>query len=99
MGSATSTQTIDQDLTALGARHIVFGHEPTKIPFPDDPQGDRAKGAMAMRYAGRLFLIDTGMSYAVADSTGSLLRIVRGATTTATAVHRDGTLEPLWTGP
>jgi hypothetical protein len=99
MGASGSTQTIDQDLAALGVHHIVFGHQPTAIPFPDDPQGDRAKGTMAMRYAGRLFLIDTGMSYAVADSTGSLLRIVRGATTTATAVHRDGSLQELWTGP
>jgi Calcineurin-like phosphoesterase len=97
--SSSATQTIDQDLGALGVKHIVFGHSPTKISFPDDPQGDRAKGTMAMRYAGRLFLIDTGMSYAVAYSTGSLLRIARGATTTATAVHRDGTPETLWTGP
>lgn len=96
---ASSTSVIDGDLAALPAKHVVFGHQPGSINFPDDPAGTRQAGEMAMRYSGRLFLIDVGMSYAVGDSSGALLRIVRGATTTATAVFPDGTTTPLWSGP
>jgi hypothetical protein len=51
---------------------------------------------MVARYGGRIFLVDVGMSYAVGASNGSLLRITRGATETATEVLGDGTLLPLW---
>lgn len=99
-GSGGSVATLDKDLSALGVRHIVFGHVPTDISFPDDPQGDRAKGTIAARYSGRIFMIDTGMSYAVNDSSGAFLKIVRGAPTPtiATAVHSDGSSVVVWTG-
>jgi hypothetical protein len=97
----SSIDVIDADLAALPAGHVVFGHEPGKVTFPDDPAGTRHAGEMAMRYEGRLFLIDTGMSYAVGDSFGAILQIVRGqggAASTATAVFPDGTTTELWSG-
>jgi hypothetical protein len=87
---------LDGYLAALPAKHIVAGHDPGAIEFPDDPLGKRKEGELAARYDGRLFLIDVGMSYAVGDSTGALLRITRTPTPAASAVFIDGTTEPLW---
>jgi hypothetical protein len=96
-GATTSSATvIDGNLAALPANHLVFGHDPGEIDFPDDPAGKRAQGEMATRYAGGIFLIDVGMSYAVGYSSGSLLRIVRGASDTATQILADGSTFPLW---
>jgi hypothetical protein len=91
-----STAEIDADLLALPAQHIVFGHDPGEIDFPDEPQGHRDRGTMVMRYDGRLFLVDVGMSSAVGYSPGALLRITRDGTDRATAVHPDGTSHQLW---
>jgi hypothetical protein len=95
-GANGSVTNLDFDLAAVPARHLVFGHDPGAIAFPDDPAGDRAPGQMVARYGGRIFLIDVGMSYAVGDSSGSLLRIVRQPTETATEIFADGTARPLW---
>ena len=95
-GQSTSTNVLDFDLGALPAHHIVFGHDPGGIDFPDDPMGNRLMGEMVSRYDGRIFLIDVGMSYAVGYSSGSLLRIVPGSTESATQVSADGTTLPLW---
>ena len=92
----TPTQTLDLDLARLPARHIVFGHDPRHLRFPDDPAADREKGTMVARYDGRIFLIDVGMSHAMGYSSGSLLRIVRGASDTATQVMPDGRTEQIW---
>jgi hypothetical protein len=86
---------IDFNLSQLPASHLVFGHEPGTLPFPDDPQGTRAEGEMATRYVGRIFLVDVGMSHAVGYSTGAVLRIVRGPDS-ASAVFPDGTTKALW---
>jgi hypothetical protein len=94
--SRGSTAEIDADLVALPARHIVFGHEPGEVDFPDDRQGHRDRGTMVMRYEGRLFLVDVGMSSAVGYSSGALLRITRDGTERATALYPDGTSRPLW---
>jgi hypothetical protein len=91
----TATSTIDFNLAVLPAEHLVFGHEPGTLAFADDPAGDRQPGEMAMRYDGRLFLVDVGMSYAVGFSSGALLRITR-APDSATAVYPDGTVQKLW---
>ncbi len=89
--------TLDAYLAALPAKHIVLGHDPGALDFVDDPHGARARGELAARYDGRLFLIDVGMSYAVGYSPGALLRITRGTTTTtASALFLDGTTAPLW---
>jgi hypothetical protein len=89
--------TLDSYLAALPAKHIVLGHDPGALEFPDDPRGTRKEGELAARYDGRLFLIDVGMSYAVGDSTGALLRVTRTpAPAAAFAVFIDGTMGPLW---
>lgn len=95
-GANGSVTNLDFDLAALPAQHLVFGHDPGAIMFPDDPGGDRAAGQMVARYGGRIFLVDVGMSYAVGLSSGSLLRITRGGTEVATEVLGDGTVLPLW---
>jgi hypothetical protein len=92
---ATPTSVIDFNLAVLPADHLVFGHDPGKLDFPDDPAGDRQPGEMAARYEGRLFVIDVGMSYAVGLSSGALLRITQGPDA-ASAVYRDGTVQKLW---
>jgi hypothetical protein len=94
--SRGSIAELDADLSALPARHIVFGHEPGEVDFPDDRQGHRDRGTMVMRYDGRLFLVDVGMSSAVGYSSGALLRITRDASDRATALYPDGTSRPLW---
>jgi hypothetical protein len=95
-GKTSAIDTLDADLAALPATHIVFGHDPGEIDFPDDPAGNRAPGEMATRYGGRIFLIDVGMSYAVGYSNGSLLQILRGPPDAANQIMPDGTSRPLW---
>jgi hypothetical protein len=93
---SSSTATIDASLAALPAQHIVFGHDPGEIEFPDDPDGKRKAGKMVTRYDARIFLIDVGMSYAIGYSDGSLLKILRGSVDLAAVIERDGTSTPLW---
>ena len=90
-----ATGVIDFNLSLLPAAHLVFGHEPGALDFPDDPQGARAQGEMAMRYGGRIFLIDVGMSSAVGYSQGAMLKILRGPDR-ATAMYPGGTEKVLW---
>jgi hypothetical protein len=59
---------------ALGAAHIVQGHEPSEIHFASGVV--RQRGQMFQRY-GRIFLIDTGMSEGVNDSEGTMLHIAQ----------------------
>jgi len=87
--------TIDFNLAVLPAEHLVFGHDPGVLRFPGDPQGAREPGTMAMRYDGRLFPVDVGMSYAVGFSSGAMLRITRNPDK-ATAFYPDGTARDLW---
>jgi hypothetical protein len=87
--------TVEFNLAVLPAEHLVFGHDPGDLGFPGDPQGERKAGTMAMRYDGRLFLVDVGMSYAVGYSSGAMLRITRNPDK-ATAFYPDGTARDLW---
>lgn len=66
-GSGTKSF-LDGYLAALPARHIVFGHSPPTFHSP--PTGN-----IEVHFEGRLMLIDVGMSSAVNDSTGKLLRV------------------------
>lgn len=75
-----SANRLGKYVTALGTpphpvRHLVIGHQPGKVTFNGDQP--RTKGVMVSRYLGLIFLIDCGMSSAVNDSTGALLRIRR----------------------
>lgn len=76
---------------ALGAQHIVFGHQPGTYTFNDGSK--REKGTMFDNFGGLVFLIDMGMSRGVDYSKGALLRI-EGET--ATALYPDGTQKQLW---
>jgi hypothetical protein len=94
---STSAAVIDVNLSALPAQHTVFGHDPGKIDFPDDPQGTRRPGQLVARYGGRIFLIDVGMSYAIHDSEGAMLRITReNGADQAAILFPDATSRPLW---
>jgi len=87
---------------ALGVNHLVQGHQPGKVQFPDGVK--RKDYDMFQRY-GLLFLIDTGMSEGVGGSKtgGGALHITRSTdrTTgrtiqTATVICANGEQEVLW---
>lgn len=78
--------------TALGVRHMVEGHVPSRVQFADGSV--RESGEMFQRF-GLLFLIDTGMSEGVNYSRGAVLHIT---STEATAVCPNGKTTVLWDG-
>jgi hypothetical protein len=80
---------------SVGASHLVIGHQPEGVEFAG---GDhREKGKMFSGFDGLVFLIDVGMSRAIDDSKGALLRIHGRNPLRATEVdHKGGTLR-LWT--
>lgn len=75
---------------ALGVKHMVQGHVPSKVRFADGTV--REPGEMFQRF-GLLFLIDTGMSGDVNYSHGAVLHITPKE---ATAVCPDGKRTLLW---
>lgn len=79
---------LDDDLEAVGAKHIVFGHDPSAF---DD------KGHMTAAKKGRLFLIDVGMSPAIDYSPGALLFLTTAnGVTTASSADPRGARTVLW---
>ncbi|PYQ23110.1 MAG: hypothetical protein DMF81_09835 [Acidobacteria bacterium] len=83
------TGAVDRDLAALGVKHIVFGHDP----------GAFKRGKIDLRYGGKVFRIDVGMSPGVNYSKGALLLIDRqGSQDVATALDADGKKTELWRG-
>jgi hypothetical protein len=87
----TSRKKVDRDLAALGATHIVFGH---------DPSAFHAKGRIAQRDDGKLFLIDVGMSPAIDYSVGALLIIDHvGQTDVASVFDAAHGKREIWRGP
>lgn len=77
-------------LAALGAGHLVFGHDPGAFDPP---------GRIAQRSDGKLFLIDVGMSPAVDYSEGALLVIHRvGGVERADSVDASGHRTNVWPG-
>src|SRR5207245_1644902 len=82
---------IDHDLQALGASHIVFGH---------DPGAAHEKGTIDTRRHGLAFIIDVGMSPAIDYSKGALLFIDRhGEEEVATGMDASGNRKEMWRGP
>jgi hypothetical protein len=80
---------VRRDLSALGATHIVFGHDPNAV-------GPR--GAIAVDASRALLRIDCGLSPLVNDSSGKLLRVRHlGATDVADELDSAGTVRPLFT--
>ena len=80
---------------ALGVNHLVQGHQPGKVEFPDGKT--RKKEDMFQRY-GLLFLNDTGMSKGIegSKSTGGALRITGTNNQQAIAICANGTETTLW---
>lgn len=81
---------------ALGAKHIVFGHQPGSYTFNDG--STRKKGTLFENFDGLVFLIDMGMSRGVDYSKGALLRIERSGSirNDAIAIFPDGTEKRIW---
>ena len=87
-GSGAPATTLATDAQALGANHIVMGHEPVGVTFADGVK--RPADKMFQRY-GRIFLIDTGMSVGADHTGGALLHIPNpGDATTAEVVTPNG---------
>jgi hypothetical protein len=82
-------------VTALGANHLVIGHDPVAVQFSDGTT--RARDAMFIQFGGLLFLTDTGMSRGVDGALGAVLRIdgIGTAQPSATALFADGTSQAL----
>jgi hypothetical protein len=78
--------------TAVGAHHLVEGHQHGNVRFPDGAR--RAAGEM-YQWRGKLFLIDVGMSREIDDSAGALLHILPGGQEAA-AICPDGRAVSIW---
>jgi hypothetical protein len=80
-----------RDADALGATHIVFGHEPSAL----GPVGE-----IAAARGGLLFRIDCGMSPDVNHSTGKILRVrAEGSSEVAESLDAQAKVVPLWRTP
>lgn len=77
----------------LGVGHLVQGHQPGKVKFPD--KRNREEYTFFQRY-GLLFLIDSGMSKGIeeSDSTGGAMRIKNGNKAVVICANR--TQKTLW---
>jgi hypothetical protein len=80
---------------ALGVHHIVQGHQPGEVKFPDGKM--RNKDDLFQRY-GLLFLIDTGMSRGVdgATSSGGVLHITGKSNPKVVGICAKGKGKTLW---
>lgn len=91
----TDEQRLRKTIEALGAGHLVFGHQPGKVKFRDGTE--RLEGQMFSKYDGLVFMIDTGMSRGVQSGRGALLKIEPiSKHPSATAIYADGTTAKLW---
>ena len=78
---------LDRNLAALGATHIVFGHDPGALG---------SRGAIAVDPTARLLRIDCGLSPLVNDSSGKLLRLRQtGSDVVADELDASGAVRPL----
>jgi hypothetical protein len=78
---------------ALGAAHLVQGHQHQKVLFED---GQKRNAGEMFQWRGLLFLIDVGMSEGVGDSHGAVLRIHTGHRQEAVAVCANGKTTSIW---
>jgi hypothetical protein len=83
-----STRVIAADLSAANAKHLVMGH---------DPNAFAEKGLIAAHFAGKLVHIDTGLSPAVDNSKGRLLRVDAPGTSheVAVSISHKGNIDPV----
>jgi len=97
----TTGQALRDNLTALGCRHLVFGHQPAEAKFADGFK--REAGEMFSKFDGLVFMIDTGLSRGATNyGRGTVLRIHPDkddpSLLAATAIYSDGKTDRIWTG-
>lgn len=94
-GHSDPQKLLTEYAATLGVRHIVQGHQPGKVKFPDGMK--RNQEDMFQRY-GLLFLIDTGMSRGIegSRSSGGALRITGKNNQKAVAICANGEQKTLW---
>ncbi|MEO7109858.1 MAG: metallophosphoesterase [Polyangiaceae bacterium] len=73
---------LTQWTNALGAKHLVMGHQPGAVGIAGGP--NRNSDDMFAAYGGLVFLIDTGMSVGVDDTGGALLHVKNAGMMTVT---------------
>jgi hypothetical protein len=89
-----SRDRLARHVAALGAKHLVIGHQNGKVTFSDGSH--RKKGEVDQHFDGLIFFIDVGMSRAIDRSHGALLRIHGGDKVKATVIDHEGTETKLW---
>jgi hypothetical protein len=85
---------IDRIADQLGVKHVVIGHVPGKVTFPD--QQVRRPGELFHHFGpggGQLWLIDSGLSRGMSN-TGELLHVKRGTTPRAWRIDQTGRERP-----
>lgn len=94
-GHTDPQKVLTEYAAALGVHHIVQGHQPGTVKFPDGTK--RNQEDMFQRY-GLLFLIDTGMSRGIegSKSSGGALRITGKNNQKAVAICANGEQKTLW---
>lgn len=94
--AAAAEKNLRDDVTALGVKHLVFGHQPVEVTFADKTK--RPADEIFTKFDGLIFMIDTGMSRGVDQGEPALLKIHQTETgITASAVNQTGKTRPLWT--
>jgi hypothetical protein len=78
---------------ALGAAHLVQGHQHQKVDFED---GQERRAGEMFQWRGLIFLIDVGMSEGIGTSRGAVLRIHAGHGQETMALCADGTQTSIW---
>jgi hypothetical protein len=91
--NASAEDHLRAEVEAVGAHHLVFGHQPGKIRFSDGTV--REAGSRFQKFGGLVFLIDTGMSRGVQSGRGALLKVSNGSAHGASAIYADGTVQTL----
>jgi hypothetical protein len=92
---AQSKEKLAKCVYALGVKHLVIGHAPAEITFAD--KTTRPKGELFQHFDGLIFLIDVGMSHAVAYSTGAVLHIRQnGKSVQAFRIPASGKAVEIW---
>jgi hypothetical protein len=92
---AQSREKLAKCVHALGVKHLVIGHAPGKIVFADKTV--RNQGDLVSHFNGLIFMIDTGMSRAVAYSPGAVLHIQSGfGAVKAYRIRASGNIEQIW---
>jgi prepilin-type N-terminal cleavage/methylation domain-containing protein len=89
----TGLERLHGNVAALGVNHLVLGHQPGPVKFPDNVS--RAKDQM-FNFQNLMFLIDVGMSNGADDHEGSVLKIETGPHPSAKSVTEKGNQTELW---